>query len=109
VAVTWTFGDYFRAFGVPIVKGRGSLPEEDLENRGTAIVSRARAERYWPEQDPIGKRVKWGIGASRAPWPTVVGVAAEVVDGKLGEPPIMHIYVPFAEAVNPSGGLPGDW
>ena len=106
VAVTWTFGDYFRTFGVPIVRGREFLPEEDLENRGTAIVSRALAERYWPGQDPIGKRVKWGIAASRAPWQTVVGVAGDVVDGKLGEPPIMHIYVPFAEAVNPPGGLP---
>jgi putative ABC transport system permease protein len=106
VAVTWTFGDYFRTFGVPIVKGRGFLPEEDLEHRGAAIVSRALAERYWPGQDPIGKRVKWGIAASRAPWQTVVGVAGDIVDGKLGEPPIMHIYVPFAEAVNPPGGLP---
>ena len=106
VAVTWTFGDYFQTFGVPIMRGRGFLPEEDLENRGTAIVSRALAERYWPGQDPIGKRVKWGIAASRAPWQTVVGVAGDVVDGKLGEPPIMHIYVPFAEAVNPPGGLP---
>ncbi len=106
VAVTWTFGDYFRTFGVPIVRGRGFLPEEDLENRGTAIVSRALAERYWPGQDPIGKRVKWGIAASRAPWQTVVGVAGDVVDGNLGEPPIMHIYVPFAEAVNQPGGSP---
>ena len=106
MAVTWTFGDYFQAFGVPMVKGRGFLPEEDLENRGTAIVSRALAERYWPGQDPIGKRLKWGIPASRAPWQTVVGVAGDVVDGKLGEPPIMHIYVPFAEAVNPPQGLP---
>ena len=106
VAVTWTFGDYFQAFGVPIVKGRGFLPEEDLENRATAIVSRALAERYWPGQDPIGKRLKWGIPASRAPWQTVVGVAGDVVDGKLGEPPIMHVYVPFAEAVNPPQGQP---
>ena len=36
----------------------------------------------------------------------VVGVAGDVVDGKLGEPPIMHIYVPFAEAVDPPGGCP---
>ena len=105
-AVTWTFGDYFQTFGVPIVRGRGFLPEEDLENRGTAIVSRGLAERYWPGQDPIGKRVKWGIAASRAPWQTVVGVAGDVVDGKLGEPPIVHIYVPFAEAVAPALSLP---
>jgi putative ABC transport system permease protein len=106
VAVTWTFGDYFRTFGVPIVKGHAFLPEEDLENRETAIVSRALAERYWPGQDPIGKRLKWGIAESRAPWKTIVGVVGDVVDGKLGEPPILHIYVPFAEALDPALALP---
>jgi putative ABC transport system permease protein len=98
VAVTWTFGDYFRTFGVPVVKGRAFLPEEDAENRLVAVVSRALAERFWPGQDPIGKRVKWGIPASQAPWQTIVGVAGDVVDGRLGETPILHIYVPFAEA-----------
>jgi putative ABC transport system permease protein len=106
VAVTWTFGDYFRTFGVPIIKGRAFLPEEELENRRAAIVSRALAERYWPGQDPIGRRVKWGIAASQAPWQTVVGVAADVVDGKLSEPPIQHVYVPFAEAVDPALQVP---
>jgi putative ABC transport system permease protein len=98
VAVTWTFGDYFRTFGVPVVKGRAFLPEEDAQNRLVAIVSRGLAERFWPGQDPIGKRVKWGIPASQAPWQTIVGVAGDVVDGRLGETPILHIYVPFAEA-----------
>jgi putative ABC transport system permease protein len=100
VAVTWTFGDYFRTFGVPIVKGRAFLAEEDAENRLVAVVSRGLAERFWPGQDPIGKRVKWGIPASRAPWQTIVGVAGDVVDGRLGETPILHIYVPFAEATD---------
>ena len=100
VAVTWTFGDYFRTFGVPIVKGRTFLPEEDAQNRLVAVVSRGLAERFWPGQDPIGKRVKWGIPASQAPWQTIVGVAGDVVDGRLGEEPILHIYVPFAEATD---------
>ncbi|HET6896763.1 MAG TPA: ADOP family duplicated permease, partial [Vicinamibacteria bacterium] len=54
VAVTWTFGDYFRTFGVPIVKGRAFLTEEGSQNRLVAIVSRALAEKFWPGQDPIG-------------------------------------------------------
>jgi len=103
VAVTWTYGDYFRAFGVPIVRGRGFLPEEEVENRETAIVSRALAERFWPGQDPIGKRLKWGVPASRSPWKTIVGVVGDVVDGRLDEPPILHVYVPFPEA--PMTGL----
>ncbi len=105
-AVTWTFGDYFSTFGVPIVQGRGFLPEEERENRGAVVVSRALAERYWPGQDPVGKRVKWGVAASYSPWQTVVGVAGDVVDGRLGEPPIMHVYVPLSEAVDPALTFP---
>lgn len=108
-AVTWTFGEYFRTFGVPILKGRAFLAEEDLENRGLVIVSRALAERFWPGENPIGKRLKWGVPASRTSWQTIVGVVGDVVDGKLGEPPLMHIYVPLAEAIDPalSPSVPG--
>jgi putative ABC transport system permease protein len=97
-AVTWVHGDFFGTYGIPIVKGRTFLPEEEVENRQVAIVSRAIAERFWPGEDPIGKRIKWGLAVSTAPWNTVVGVAGDVVDGKLGEEPIIHIYVPYAEA-----------
>lgn len=61
VAVTWVHGDYFRAFGVPIISGRTFTEEEQLENRLTAIVSRELADRYWPGEDAIGKRVRWGL------------------------------------------------
>src|SRR4029079_19212230 len=66
-AVTWTVGDYSRTFSVPLGQGRAFVPEEDAENRQAAIVSRALAERFWPGQDPIGKRVTAGIPAARAP------------------------------------------
>jgi putative ABC transport system permease protein len=96
-AVTWIYGDYFRTFGIPILKGRAFLPDEQMQNRNVVVVSRAIAQRFWPDEDPIGKRIKWGIRSSSAPWFTVVGVAGDVVDGKLGDEPIVHIYAPYAE------------
>jgi predicted permease len=97
VAVTWTHGQYFETFGIPIVRGRGFSAEEEAEARPVAIVSRALAARFWPGEDPIGKRVKWGIEPSSAPWMTIVGVAGDVVDGVLGAEPIIHVYVPYSE------------
>ena len=97
VAVTWTHGQYFETFGIPIVRGRAFSPEEEAEARPVAIISRGLAARFWPGEDAVGKRVKWGIATSTAPWMTVVGVAGDVVDGALGAEPIIHIYVPYTE------------
>ena len=104
VAVTWVHGDYFPTFGIPLVSGRSFTAEEQLENRLTAIVSRRLADRYWPGEDAVGKRVRWGL-AEVAPenpiWMTVIGIAGDVVDGPPGSEPIMHIYVPYSEVVDP--------
>jgi putative ABC transport system permease protein len=97
VAVTWVHGDYFTTFGIPLLRGRTFTSEEQIDNRQVAIVSRALADAYWPGQDPIGKQVKWGDQSSPAPWQTVIGVASDVVDGPLAAPPVIHIYVPYAE------------
>jgi putative ABC transport system permease protein len=104
VAVTWVHGDYFSAFGIPLVGGRTFTEDEQFENRLTAIVSRGLADRYWPGEDAIGKRIRWGL-AEVVPenpiWMTVVGISGDVVDGPPGSQPIMHIYVPYSEVVDP--------
>jgi predicted permease len=97
VAVTWVHGDYFDTFGIPLIRGRNFTRDEQMENRLAVIVSKNLADRFWPGQDPIGKRLKWGLAESDAPWQTVVGVAGDVVDGPLGSGPAIHAYVPFSE------------
>jgi putative ABC transport system permease protein len=97
IAVTWIHGSYFQTFGIPIVRGRAFLPEEEAENRFVAIVSRGVANRFWPGEDAIGKRIRWGTANATAPWMTVVGIAGDVVDGPLGRDPALHAYVPYTE------------
>ena len=104
IALTWAHGDYFSTFGIPMIRGRNFTSEEQMENRLVVIVSKNLADRFWPGQDPIGKRLKWGLNASSpAPWQTVVGVAGDVVDGPLGSDPVIHVYSPYAET--PDGAL----
>ena len=97
LAVTWVHGDYFGTYGIPMIHGRRFAPEEAVHNRSVAIVSQGFAARFWPGEDAVGKRVKWGLGSSDAPWMTIVGVAGDVVDGALGSDPIIHMYVPYTE------------
>ncbi len=67
--------DYFRTFDIPIVRGRHFL-ETDRENSAKVVViSESVARRYWPGQDPIGKRMR--VNSDSEPWRMVVGVAGE--------------------------------
>jgi predicted permease len=69
--------DYFRTLGVPLVRGRGFL-DSDRENAlPVAIVSQEIANRYWPNQDPIGKRLRFWQHDSTA-WRTIIGVAGDM-------------------------------
>jgi predicted permease len=97
IAVTWAHGDYFSSFGIPILRGRGFTPDEQAANRGAVIVNQTVANLSWPGEDPIGKRIKWGIPASHTPWLTVVGVVGDVVEGPLGSEPPPHAYVPYTD------------
>jgi len=110
IAVTWAHGDYFSSFGIPILRGRGFTPDEQAANRFAVIVNHTVANLSWPGEDPIGKRIKWGIPASHTPWLTVVGVVGDVVEGPLGSEPPPHAYVPYTDLpddalANPTAGL----
>lgn len=112
IALTWAHGDYFTTFGIPIIRGRNFTQDEQLENRFAVIVSKNLADRVWPGQDPIGKRLRWGINVpqNRNQWQTIVGVVGDVVDGPLGSDPVVHVYSPYSETpdqglASPIGGL----
>jgi putative ABC transport system permease protein len=65
---------YFEAAGIPLLAGRGFADSDDGEARPVAIVSRVVADRFWPDGNALGSRVKWGGPDSEAPWITVVGI-----------------------------------
>ncbi len=67
---------YFSAMRVPMLRGRGFTDDDRADTTAVAVVSTAVARRYWPEQDPIGKRFKLAADGS---WITVVGVCGDVV------------------------------
>ena len=66
---------YFDTFGVALVRGRPFSDRDRDDAQAVAIVSEDVAERLWPEQDPLGKRLKMGGVNSDDIWRTVVGVA----------------------------------
>jgi len=95
-------GDYFQTLRIPLIRGRYFT---DLDRQGSlpvVIISESIARRFWPGQDPLGKRLKWGPPQSKDPWLTVVGVVGDVKQLKLGEPTALHTYQSYLQ-------LPGEW
>lgn len=68
--------DYFRVLEIPVLRGRG-FTAEDMGSQATpvAVISAATAQKYWPNQDPVGKRLK---RVADKGWLTIVGVVADV-------------------------------
>ena len=78
-----TAGSYFRAMGIPLLRGRSFRADDTARSPLVAIVNKKLAERFWPNQNPIGKRLRIGAEKLKTPWMTVVG---EIGDVKLGAP-----------------------
>ena len=69
------------------------------------IVSESLAKRYWPNLDPIGKRLHWGPPESKDAWLTIVGVVGDVKQGPLDAPTIQHTYESYAQHDVPANTL----
>jgi putative ABC transport system permease protein len=91
--------------GVPLLRGRYFTAQDTLTSTPVLIVSESLARRYWPDQDPIGKRLKWGPPESNDPWLTIVGVVGDVKQGPLDAPTVQHTYEPYAQHGVPASAL----
>jgi putative ABC transport system permease protein len=91
--------ELFSTLKIPIVAGRTFAQAEMSSPSQAAIVSENVVKRFWPGQDPVGKRVKFGSLASNNPWLTIVGVVPDVKYRGLPRNPTADpdIYIPFAD------------
>lgn len=97
-------GDFFNTIGIPLLRGRYFTDDDNTGTQLVVIVNREFAEHYWPNQNPIGKRIHIGNPKSRASWMTVVG---EVADVKVYGPDsgaIAEFYLPIAQLGRDFGG-----
>ena len=67
---------YFETMGVPVVSGRSFARSDREDSQPVAIISASLAARFWPDRDPVGKRLQ--VGDAPGSWLTIVGVAGDV-------------------------------
>ena len=90
---------FFDTLGIPLVAGRTFDDAEVSGDRGVVIVSQNVVERFWPGEDPIGKRIKPGRFDSDSTWWTIVGVVPELNYRALPENPTAdpNLYLPYVD------------
>ena len=91
--------DYFRTLGIPLRAGRPFSESDNATAEPAAIVSQSLADKYWPGQNPIGKRLKIGSDPDDKdhPWLSVVGVVGNVKSQGQFAPFVPEIYVPYTQ------------
>jgi len=88
--------DYFRVFGIPLVRGRGFTDADREDAPQVAVISETIAKRYWPNEDPIGKRIQYWSSDTTI-WRTIVGVAGDIHWRSLREA-TPTIYLPWRQS-----------
>ena len=95
--------DYFQTMGVPIVKGRGFREQDDERAPRVAVVNELMAARFWPGQDPIGKRFRMQDG--KGEWLEVAGVSKNGKYSYIFEDPRLYFFVPLEQQYRPMRAL----
>jgi putative ABC transport system permease protein len=90
--------DYFHTVRIPILKGRAFSASDAADAPRVAVISKATARRYFPDEDPLGRRIKAGAAESAAPSYTVVGVAGDISRFMLDRETQPMLYVPNQQA-----------
>jgi predicted permease len=84
---------YLETMTIPLVMGRGFVPSDTTDTPRVILINQAMADRYWPRQNAIGKRVRL-MDRQNQPWAEVVGVTADNKYNWIGEGPTPWMYLP---------------
>ncbi len=102
--------DYFRTMEIPLAHGRVFSVADDSQAPGVAIINETLANEYWPNQDPVGSRIRLHVQQSKAvpwrpsvadSWLTIVGIVNDVNDlalsKSIGTPKVAVVYLPYLQ------------
>jgi predicted permease len=89
---------YFETMKIPLIRGRFFTEQDTKESARVVIVDENMARTYWPNTDPLSKRLKQGGADSTAPWLTVVGVVGNVKQYALETDSRVALYVPHLQS-----------
>ena len=91
-------GDYFRVMQIPLLAGRGFAPQDNENAPLVGVINESLARRFFKEQNPLGKRVRWARD-QQPNWITIVGVVGDIKHFGLDEPEEPALYTPYPQSM----------
>ena len=89
---------YLSAMEIPLRHGRAITDQDTADTEKIALINKTMADQLWPNQDPVGKRIKFPGSEKRPqPWRTIVGVVSDVSQYALDQKPPMQMYLPHEQ------------
>jgi len=89
--------DYFAAMGIQVISGRLFDSSDNEKSQPTIIVNEAFARSCFPNENPVGKRVKFAKPAERGDWETIVGVVRSEKQDSLSTDPVPEVYKSYRQ------------
>lgn len=94
---------YFQAMGIPHLQGRQPTEQDAAGKTPVVVVNQTLARHFFPNENPIGRRLKLGAPQNPRPWLTIVGVVGDVKHSGLGAATRPEMYVPYLQ--EPAGAM----
>jgi predicted permease len=97
----WAASDnYFSTMKIPIVRGRFFDDRDTMESLPVAIIDEAMARKYWPDEDPLGKRISFQVVNGNRVWREIVGIVGHVRHRGLEGESRVQYYMPHSQTQN---------
>jgi putative ABC transport system permease protein len=106
IANDWVLGGYFDALGVRVVRGRSLSDVDTAASELVVVINETLAARFWPGEDPVGRRIAWGSAKTHGAWMRVVGVIGDIKQAGLAAPTEPATWQPWAQV--PDGAVAGN-
>jgi len=87
---------YFRTMEVPLMAGRNFTDADTSTTQTVAVIDQTLARRYWPDENPVGRHIKFGFGAGLKGL-VIIGVVGDIKSDGFDAPSVPHIYVPMGQ------------
>ena len=89
--------DYFRTMEVPVVRGRAFTKSDTETSERVIVINQTLARRYWPNEDPIGRRMAIGESSKETSWRTIVGVVGDMRHASLSESAVPTAFTVYTQ------------
>jgi predicted permease len=97
--------DYFKTMGIPIIRGRYFEERDVADSTPVAIIDESLAKKYWPNEDPVGKRISFEGGPNNRIWREIVGLVGHVKHSDLEGESRAQYYLPHQQRAQPGMAL----